>query len=177
MIESTKEWSLAVLAGDLQAALAEVVPDTRGKVRKGAKIPLTLTFAKVKRKGELLVSEARHGARAHAMPATGKWPGPCQLVGVVLWKLLEKYPPEAEIELALTQANLTIRYGRSSVTIPRLDPPGQKTIAQRKLKPDPRHAGPVVQPPDPTQKRVALNDTWAFSARVPMEEHLKPKKI
>jgi len=177
MVESTNEWSLIVLAGELQAALAEVVPNTRGKVRKGARIPLTLTFAKAKRKGELLVSESRHGARAHAMPATGKWPGPCQLVGVVLWKLLEKYPPEAEIELALTPSDLTIRHGRARVTIPRLDLPGQKKIAQRKLKPDPRHAGPVILPPDPTQKRVAWGDTWDFSARVPMEEHKKPRKI
>jgi hypothetical protein len=91
--------------------------------------------------------------------------------------MIATYPPEAELELIQTETNLVIRRGGSRLTIPRLDGVGKQKVHQRKMKPDPRHQGPVVAPPDPTHKRVAWDDTWDFSARVPMEEHKKPRKM
>lgn len=175
MADASNEAVLTVRAGDLQRVLDAVVPTTQ--VRKGLKVPITLAFPQEEGMGELEVSDAVHGARSNRPAARGEWRESCQMVGVDFRTLLDTYPPEAELDLIQTEANLIIRRGRSRLTIPRLDGPGKRKIHQRRKRPDPRHKGPVVVSPDPVQKRVAWNDTWDFSARVPMEEHKKPRKI
>jgi hypothetical protein len=175
MTDMLNEAVLTVRAGDLQRVLDAVVPTSQ--VRKGLKVPITLAFLQVEGMGELEVSDAVHGARSDRLAARGEWRESCQMVGADFRTLLDTYPPEAELDLIQTEANLIIRRGRSRLTIQRLDGAGKRKIHQRKQRPDPRHKGPVVIPPNPVQKRVARNDTWAFSARVPMEEHKKPRKI
>lgn len=175
MTDVSSEAVLTVRAGDMQRVLKAVVPRTRG--RKGLKAPLTLAYLRGESMGELEISDAVFGARSDRLAARGEWLESCQLAGAALRKVLDTYPPGAELDLIQTEAELIIRRGPSRLIIPRMDGPGKSKIHRRKQGPDPRHKGPVVVPPDPVQKRVAWGDTWDFSARVPMEEHKKPRKI
>jgi hypothetical protein len=95
--------------------------------------------------------------------------------GILLQKLVATWSPDTELELSADAEALTVRAGKSASRVMRIDGGGSKPIVRTPLKPDPRHKGKVVVPPDPITKRVALADTWGFSARVPMPQHRDPK--
>ena len=82
---------------------------------------------------------------------------------------------ETELELSADAEALTIRAGKSTSRVTRIDGGGANPIVRTPRKQDERHAGKVIVPPDPTNKRVELADTWGFSARVPMPQHRDPK--
>jgi hypothetical protein len=91
-----------------------------------------------------------------------------------------RWPPPSTrrrngIGLMATTKDLTIIYGKSQIALSRIDH-ARGPIEERPLKPNPRHRGKVVVPPDPVRKRVAWSDTWLFSARVPMPQHRSTKK-
>ena len=63
---------------------------------------------------------------------------------------------------------------RSRITLKRLDKENNPGIKKRPQKIR-DHYGPVEVPPDPVGKRVELNNTWLFSARVPVPQHRDKK--
>jgi hypothetical protein len=158
-------------AGALDAALAVVVGR---RMAKPARMPLIVSLV-YDRAGELTVSEARHGARRHLVAAQGVWPDMVQLDGRRLQALVAKYPPDQSICLIVEEREVTVLFGKSRIALPRTDH-DRPAIKEKPLKPDPRHRGKVEVPPDPATKRVALADTWLFSARVPMPQHRTGKK-
>ena len=159
-------------AGTLDEALAVVVGRRRARP---AKTPFIVSLAYDERTRELIVSEARHGARRHLVPAQGVWPDIVQIDGRRLQALVGKYPPDQGINLMVEARQVTVVFGKSRIGLPRTDH-DRPAIREKPPKPDPRHRGKPVTPPDPATKRVALADTWLFSARVPMPQHRTGKK-
>ena len=94
----------------------------------------------------------------------------------MLEKICGSFPGDAVIELLPLEDELCLLRGTSEIRLTRLDPAGSPGL-KRKPLPKPRgHRGPVEVPPDPVGKRVALNDTWDFSARVTMPQHRDKKE-
>lgn len=162
---------IKVKAGDLVDALRPAKPHPQKKRPKP--VPISLEQEFVSR--ALAVIEAKHATFAKSIPCFGNWPTPVQVDGVLLDRLAGSWPPEVELELSADAEALTIRAGKSAAKITRVDEGGSKPIQRTPLKPDKRHKGKVVVPPDPITERVELADTWAFSARVPMPQHRDPK--
>jgi hypothetical protein len=162
---------MKVKASDLADALKPAKPHPPKKRPK----PLLVSLEHELVAGTLTVIEAKHGAFAKSVPASGEWPGPVQVDGVMLYRLVATWPPETELELSADAQALTVRMGKSVCRVARTDGGGANPIKRTPPKPDKRHKGKVEVPPDPEVKRVELADTWAFSARVPMPQHRDPK--
>jgi len=161
-----------VSAGALDAAPAVVVG--RG-IARPARAPMIVSLVYDDRARELTVSEARHGTRRHLVAAQGVWPDMVQMDGRRLQALIAKYPAGQGIGLMVEVREVTVLFGKSRIALPRTDY-GRPAIREKPRKPDPRHRGKVEVLPDPVGKRVALGDTWLFSARVPMPQHRTGKK-
>lgn len=163
---------LKVKAGDLAEALMAAKPKRMPKRPKPVTVSLEHEFVA----GALAVIEAKHAAFAKSLPASGNWSGPVQLDALLLLRLVSTWPPETELEMEPEPAALGVRSGKSISRVARTDCGGTPAIKRTAVKPDKRHKGKVEVPPDPTEKRVELADTWLFSARVPMPQHRKTNK-
>lgn len=162
---------LLLSAGTLQELLAIAVPKSRKKRTK----PYFLTIQFDASRKMLGIDESRYALSGSEAKAKGRWPGKVQVDGRQLQVFCATFPPEQIIELTTSDQELCVVSGRAKLRLQRQDPRGTEGI---KLKPVPKrrgHTGPVEVPPDPVGKRVALHDTWLFSARVPMPQHRDPK--
>lgn len=163
---------LSLSAGALQELLAIAVPKSRKKRTR----PYFVTIRFDASREMLEVDESRHAIRGSEANAKGEWLNQVQVDGRQLQAFCERLPPEQSIELTASDQELCVTSGRSKLRLQRRDPGGKRGIKPKPL-PQPRgHTGPVDVPPDPVGKRVALHDTWLFSARVPMPQHRDPKE-
>ena len=89
--------------------------------------------------------------------------------------MIETYDPAAVIKLIVLEDEFCVLHEGSQIRLKRVDAVGKPAIEHRPIPRDPKHMGPIEVPPDPVGKRVELDDTWAFSARVPMPQHRNPK--
>ena len=161
---------LKVKAADFAAALKPAKPHPLKKKPKPIIVCLEHEFVA----GTLAVIEAKHAAFAQSISASGDWPGPVQVDGVLLYRLAANWPPDAEVELSADADSLIIKLGKAVVRVARSDAKGGKPIKRTVQPPDKRHKGKVEVPPDPVGKRVELNATWLFSARMPVPQHREP---
>ena len=122
----------------------------------------------------LEIFDARHEVKGHEVPVQGSWPERIQLDGNKLRAVLEKLTGTQDVSILALPERIVIQFGSAKLSLERLDAPGKMGIVAKPPK-RPLHKGPVEIPPDPVGKRVALDDTWGFSARVPMPQHRKGK--
>ncbi len=165
-----KEHGIVLGAGALQEMLAAIVPLFK-KRRRNKSFPVTLSFDS--KAGELFVEEARHGLAGYRISAVGGWPEKVQVDGTVLKRMCDTFRPDDIVELVPLRDELCILRDGSRITLKRLDKENSPGIKKKPQKVD--HFGPVEVPPDPVGKRVELNDTWLFSARVPVPQHRDKK--
>jgi hypothetical protein len=152
----------------LQECILVVVP----KLRKNSKpkpMPVNLTYDE--HSNSFRISDAKHAEKVSSIPAIGNWPKLVQVDGRKLHTFIFRCESNKSILLSVDGEALNLKYGTSSMQLIRLDGRGKKGIKTKPRPPDPRHTGPIVHPPDPVGKRVELNDTWLFSARVPVPQH------
>ena len=166
-----KEHGIVLGAGALQEMLAAIVPRFK-KRRKNKSFPVTLSFDS--KAGELFVEEARHGLSGYRISADGEWPEKVQVDASVLKRVCDTFQPDDVIELVPLRDELCLLRKGSRITLKRLDAECSPGIRKKPQKIR-GHKGPVEVPPDPVGKRVELNDTWMFSARVPMPQHRAKK--
>lgn len=161
--------SLRVNTLELAKALKEVVVLNR---RGGRMISLEFkTNTSV-----LWIREAEYAIRATSISASGSWPRRIVVSGEDFRKVSEKLPRNTQIELVAMEAELCILTGAAQIRIPRDRGSGLEKINPKPLPKNPKHKGPVAQPPAPVGKRVELSDSWNFSARVPMPQHRDTKR-
>jgi len=165
-----KEHGIVLGAGALQEMLAVIVPLFK-KRRRNKSFPVTLSFDS--KAGELFVEEARHGLSGYRIPAVGRWPDKVQVDGTVLKRMCDTFRPDDVVELVPLRDELCILRDGSRITLKRLDKENSPGIKKKPQKAN--HFGPVEVPLDPVGKRVELNDTWLFSARVPVPQHRDKK--
>ena len=166
-----KEHGIVLGAGALQEMLAAIVPRFK-KRRRNKSFPVTLSFDS--NTGELFVEEARHGLSGYRIPAVGGWPEKVQVDGTVLKRMCDTFRPDDIVEFVPLRDELCILREGSRITLKRLDEENSPGIKKKPQKIR-GHKGPVEVPPDPVGKRVELNDTWLFSARVPVQQHRDKK--
>lgn len=165
---------ISVEAARLLEALAVAIPKKRGLKQNAKAHPITIRFDAW---GSMLrITEARHGAKGHEVSAEGSWPERVQVDGRRLRELATKFKPDAVITLTPTEDTLTVASGSFKVSFDRIDAGGQDGIHEAKFPKNKRHRGPVEVPPDPVGKRVELDATWGFSARMPVPQHRKPRE-
>lgn len=152
---------IEVSVADLQNALSFVVP----RKRKGAKKPFVLRMELAEPKKLMLIG-AKLETKGEAITFAGSWRGSVEIDGDILKNLVSKYPAEENIEIQTDGTHVSVFYKSSAIKIARLDPHNRGKTVKKQAK---RHPRPE-QKPDPTDKRVEYNDTWAFSARVPMPD-------
>lgn len=143
---------LTVNAGDLAEAVAPAQPRPPKKRLKPR--PVSLEFEVIT--GMLSVVEAKHGTFANAAPASGDWPAPVQVDGVLLSRLAGTWPPDTMLELSADGQALIVKVGKSVTKLTRTDRGGAKPIIRTPPKPDRRHRGKVEILPDPVGKRVEV---------------------
>jgi hypothetical protein len=162
---------MEVNAGALAEALKSLKPVKPTRGRRAPKPVVTLDSQTSA--GRASVTEAHYGIFSETIAAKGPLPGPVQLDGTILRNMVSRFPPDTVLSLEADAACLTIRTGRTTLKIPRLDCGGSAPIEHAPLPKQKRYK--VSVKPDPVRKRVALADTWGFSARVPMPEHSDPE--
>jgi hypothetical protein len=166
-----QNFSIRLPAARLLEALDDLVPETRQKHPK----PFSVTMSYSAKRQRLDLTEAVFGSRSIELPAHGTWPKQVQVEGRMLRKICGSFPADAVIELIPTSDELCLLRGASEIRLKRLDPSGSQGL-KRKPLPKPRgHLGPVRVPPDPVGKRVELDATWDFSARMPVPQHRDKK--
>ena len=167
---------VAVNARALMEAIAIAAPARRhrGDPRRRKGQPVSITFDAGA--SLLTIAEAVHGLATQSVPATGHWPGRVQVADDVLRVLAGKYARDDQLTLIMTRDALSILKDGSRISLKRIDAAGARGIDAQPLPPNRRHKGPVTVPPDPVRKRYAWNDTWAFSARMPIPQHRKPPR-
>lgn len=163
---------IRVLAGQLASSLLKVKP--RAGSAKARPIIISLEYRI--ESGSLAVIEAKNAVFAMSIEADGDLVGAVQIDGRPLYKYASTWPPETRLELSADAEQLMVRCGGSTIRIPRTDAGGKRPIIRAPLPPNMKHKGKVEVPPDPVGKREALNDTWSFSARVPMPSHRLGRK-
>lgn len=168
------EGQIRIRAGELQRAAA-IVPVRLKKSQRGKPWPVTLTFDPVT--SLLEVTEARYELRSYRVPAAGEWPYQVQVDGRALRAMAGAYHGNAMLDLVVSGDELCILYETSVVRLPRLDGVGKPGVKRQPLPANRRHKGAVVMPPDfdPNYKRVELDATWTFSARMPVPQHRERK--
>lgn len=161
---------LQVKAGDLADALNPAKPHPLKKKPK----PVPVSLEQDLTSGVFSVVEADHAAFSKSVGTSGQWPNPVQVQGLLLLQLAMKWPPETKLELSADDEALIVRAGNSVTRLARIDSGGKRGIKRRPFERDKRHKGKVEVAPDRRNNRVALADTWGFSARVPMPQHRDP---
>jgi hypothetical protein len=166
-----KEHSIAIPVGALQKALTTIFPQ---QSRVSETRPPAVTLKYDRRGKHLSIEEARHGLCEYTIPAEGTWPERVQVDGVLLKRLCKKFGRNDIVELIPLRDELCLLVKETRIVLKRLDPNNEPGI-EKTPPPFQVRTGPVEIPPDPHEKRFAWNDTWAFSARVPMPQHRKRK--
>jgi hypothetical protein len=166
-----KKHTIAVPAGALLEALITIFPQRR-RVSKTRPYAVTLKYDR--RGKHLSIEEAQHGLCEYTIPAEGTWPEKVQVDGVLMKRLCKKFGRNDIVELIPLRDELCLLVKETRIVLKRLDPNNEPGI-EKTPPPFQVRTGPVEIPPDPHEKRFAWNDTWAFSARVPMPQHRKRK--
>ena len=112
------------------------------------------------------VADARYRATTAVIPCQGEWSGNAHIEGVQLRKILNTYLDRDAIMILKEEERIVIKSGGSTIGLNRIDRFDKGKIERQPLP----HKGKVVHRPDPTTKRVEYNDSWNFSARVPLPE-------
>ena len=120
------------------------------------------------------IIESRHELAGYELPLNGNWPDRVQVDGRAFRHVVETYAPNEILELTAYPDRIVIKSDKSPFSMPRLDAPGHKAIEARPIPRDKRHKGPVKIKDEPIQGRVELDDTWDFSARMPVPHHQFP---
>ena len=163
---------IKVNAAALLEALGVVVPkgDRRSRRRK-VDAPVTLKFDASR--SVLEIFESRHAAKGYEIEASGAWPDQVQIEGRVLRNLISRFRPEASVEMTVTPDDLAAVHGGTKATLRRLDASDRRPIKLVPVKGPESVSWPKIKP-DPHEKRAEWDDTWDFSARVPIPQHRKP---
>lgn len=149
---------IKVNAGEFAAA----VKFSAGRINKKRKTPFPLLIEE-QTEGHITVTDAAFHKKGMDIVFEGIFDAGIEVDGRQLLKITSTYPAEAELVVCTDDNNLLIQYQKSKLSIPRLDKGGNKT----KKKPLP-HIKPPAPQPDLLEKRAEFDDTWGFSARVPM---------
>lgn len=166
------EYTITLEIRALQGALHQVLPRKTNNAAKRKPFAVTLKFQASF--ALLEIFDAKHEVKRHEIPVHGSWPERIQLDGNRLRAVLDRLIGPQHLSILALPERVVIHFDSAKLSLERLDAPGKKGIV---AKPPvrPPHEGPVTVPPDPVGKRVALDDTWGFSARVPMPQHRKSK--
>ena len=163
---------ISVDAAHLIEAISITVPKARGQKQRSTRYPITIRFDEW---GSMLrVTEARYGMKGHEAPAKGSWPAQVQIDGRKLRMLVEKLNTDAAVTLTATAGALVLSSGSFRIALERIDANGSG-IEQTNCPKNKKHKGPVEVPRDPVGKRVELDSSWGFSARMPVPQHRKPR--
>lgn len=165
---------VSVSAPRFLEAVSVAVPLTRSAKQSAKPYPITIRFDDWRKM--LRIAEARHGAKGHEVPAEGRWPDKVQIDGRRLRALANKFKPDAPVILTATSAALAVQSGAFKILFDRIDANEKGGIEETDFSKNRRHKGPVKSPPDPVGKRVEPDETWLFSARMPVPQHRKPKE-
>ena len=149
---------IKINAGEFAAA----VKFSAGKINKKRKTPFPLLIEE-QTKGRITITDAVFHAKGMDIAFEGIFDTGIEVDGRQLLKITSTYPADAELVVCTDDNNLLIQYQKSKLSIPRLDKGGKKT----KKKPLP-HVKPPAPQPEFFDKRAEFDDTWGFSARVPM---------
>lgn len=149
---------IKVNAGEFAAA----VKFSAGRINKKRKTPFPLLIEE-QTEGRITITDAAFQKKGMDVAFDGIFDAGVEVDGRQLLKIAKTYPAEDELVICTDENNLIIQYNKSKISIPRLDKGGKKT----KKKPLP-HIKPPAPEPEIREKRAEFNDTWGFSARVPM---------
>jgi hypothetical protein len=164
--------AITLEVGALQEALHQILPRRTNNPAKRKIFPITFKFHGPL--ALLAIFDAKHEMKRYEVPAHGSWPERIQLDGNKLRAVLDKLTSAQYLSVLALPERVVIQFDNAKLSLERLDAPGRKGIVAKPPR-HPPHKGPVTIPPDPVCKRVALDDTWGFSARVPMPQHRKSK--
>lgn len=154
---------IKVNAGEFAAA----VKFSAGKINKKRKTPFPLLLEE-QTEGRITITDAAFHKKGMDIAFDGIFDAGVEVDGRQLLKITNTYPEDAELVVCTDANSLLIKYQKSKLSIPRLDKGGKKT----KKKPLP-HIKPPAPEPSPVAKQAEFNDTWRFSARVPMPKDAK----
>ncbi len=158
---------VALKPSDLSTALQSIV----GKNKRSYKKRFSVIMGA---KGEkFAVADAQYHATTAEMPCTGDWKGTAEINGPQFRNIMKTFINNELALISKEDDSIIIKSGSSTITLKRLDPLDKK---KTKRKPLP-HKGKVEHPPDPTTKKAEYNDTWKFSARVPLPADAYKKRI
>lgn len=144
---------VAIKPGELLKALQPIV-------RRKSRLLLVMAA----KGGRLGVADAKHHATVAEMPCTGDWKGTAEIDGAQLVRVLKGIAEHELVLISKEEMFVVLKGGSSTFNFKRYDP-----MDKRKTKKQPLpHKGKVEHKPDPTTKRAEYQDTWSFSARVPL---------
>ena len=149
---------IKINAGEFAAA----VRFASGKIKKNRKTPFPLLLEE-QEAGKLTVTDAAFHKQGMAVSFDGIFDNSAEIEARQLLKITSTYPDDAELVICLDDSNFMIQYQKSKLSIPRLDK-GNKKTKKKALS----HVKPPAPEPEFSEKRAEFNDTWGFSARVPM---------
>lgn len=139
---------------------SELLQSLQPIVRRKSKLVLVIAA----KGGCFGVADAKHHATVAEMPCTGDWKGTAEIDGAQLVRILKGIVQNDLILISKEEKFVVIKGGNSTFNLKRFDP-----LDKRKTKKQPLpHKGKVEHKPAPTTKRAEYQDTWSFSARVPL---------
>ncbi len=131
-------------------------------VRKKSRLVLVMAA----KGGRLVVADAKYRAVAAEMPCTGDWKGTAEINGSQLMRLIETFTEHELILISKEEEFVVIKGGTATLNLKRFDPLDKQKTKRQPLP----HKGKVKHAPAPTKKRAEYNDTWPFSARIPLSK-------
>jgi hypothetical protein len=150
---------ITINAGDFLNATCLAV----GKVSKHRRSSVRVLL-EVQSHGHLTIIDLPYHRHGQEIAFTGDFQGRVEVDGRALAKIAATPPKGLDMAtLHSGEASICARLGATTFTLPRIDKEGKQT--QRRPLP---HTKPPPMEADPVVKRVARNDTWGFSAHVPM---------
>lgn len=160
--------NLKINAGEF----AKAVKFATGEFSKKSKRPFPVLIEKNEQENKIRMSDAYYHIKGMEIPYKGTLSHSVELDGRQLLNIADKYPEDAELEIFVDESVCSIYMNSSRLSIPRLDQGDKKT----EKKPLPHKAPPPPSPAKP-EKRAEYNDTWGFSARVPMPAQAVKRRI
>lgn len=164
--------SIKIIASKLQEALSKTVPLPRKNAKRKKAFPITISYDH--KNSVMSISEAFHERTAIDLDIPCEWPDSVQVDGVVLRKAVATYKPNDFLELHSLPDSVEIINGISKFKMPRLDGLNGSKIIKKPIPKNRRHQGKVVVKEEPFIGRVELDETWGFSARMPVPHHQYP---